>query len=90
MSTIRERVTSIVAAQLEVKTGKVREDSEFVDELGADSLDLVELAIALEEEFDCEITDEDAGKMTTVQKTVAHIETLTNDVTHTPSDANTG
>ena len=89
METVRERVAYIVAAQFQIKIGEIREDSSFTDELGADSLDLVELAVELEEEFDCEITNEDMGKMTTVQKAVAHIETLINEVTLTNNDANT-
>ena len=90
MHTVRERVANIVAGQLEIKTSEIREDASFIDELGADSLDLVELAMELEEEFDCEITNEDMGKMTTVQKAVAQIETLINEVTFTNNDATTG
>ncbi len=66
MSTIEERVKQIVIEQLGVTEEEVSVDSSFVDDLGADSLDTVELVMALEEEFDCEIPDEDAEKITTV------------------------
>ncbi len=66
MSTIEERVKQIVIEQLGVTEEEVSEDSSFVDDLGADSLDTVELVMALEEEFNCEIPDEDAEKITTV------------------------
>jgi len=67
MSSIEEQVKSIVAEQLGVKEDEVTNDASFVDDLGADSLDTVELVMALEEEFETEIPDEDAEKMTTVQ-----------------------
>ncbi len=66
MSTVEERVKQIVIEQLGVTEEEVSEDSSFVDDLGADSLDTVELVMALEEEFNCEIPDEDAEKITTV------------------------
>ncbi len=67
MSSIEEQVKSIVAEQLGVKAEEVTNDAPFVDDLGADSLDTVELVMALEEEFETEIPDEDAEKITTVQ-----------------------
>jgi acyl carrier protein len=67
MSSIEEQVKSIVAEQLGVKEDEVTNDASFVDDLGADSLDTVELVMALEEEFETEIPDEDAEKITTVQ-----------------------
>ena len=67
MSSIEEQVKNIVAEQLGVKAGEVTNDASFVDDLGADSLDTVELVMALEEEFETEIPDEEAEKITTVQ-----------------------
>lgn len=73
MSTIEERVKKIVVEQLGVKEEEVSSESSFVDDLGADSLDTVELVMALEEEFDTEIPDEDAEKITTVQQATDYI-----------------
>ena len=73
MSSIEERVKKIVVEQLGVNETEVRPDSSFVDDLGADSLDTVELVMALEEEFDCEIPDEAAEKITTVQQAIDYI-----------------
>jgi acyl carrier protein len=73
MSDIAERVKKIVVEQLGVKEDEVNNESSFVDDLGADSLDNVELVMALEEEFGCEIPDEDAEKITTVQEAVDYI-----------------
>ena len=70
MSSIEEQVKSIVAEQLGVKDEEVTNEASFVDDLGADSLDTVELVMALEEEFDTEIPDEDAEKITTVQQAI--------------------
>ena len=70
MSSIEEQVKSIVAEQLGVKEDEVTNDASFVDELGAVSLDTVELVMALEEEFETEIPDEDAEKITTVQQAI--------------------
>jgi len=70
MSDIEQRVKKIVAEQLGTKEADVKNTSSFVDDLGADSLDTVELVMALEEEFDCEIPDEEAEKITTVQQAV--------------------
>jgi acyl carrier protein len=73
MSTIEERVKKIVVEQLGVKEEEVTLDASFVDDLGADSLDTVELVMALEEEFDCEIPDEEAEKISTVRMAVDYI-----------------
>ena len=70
MSNIEERVKKIVAEQLGVKLEDVKTASSFVDDLGADSLDTVELVMALEEEFGCEIPDEEAEKITSVQQAI--------------------
>ena len=67
MSSIEERVKKIVCEQLGVKEEDVKASSSFVEDLGADSLDTVELVMALEEEFETEIPDEEAEKITTVQ-----------------------
>ncbi|AEJ12123.1 acyl carrier protein [Pseudomonas plecoglossicida] len=73
MSTIEERVKKIVAEQLGVKEEEVTLEKSFVDDLGADSLDTVELVMALEEEFETEIPDEEAEKITTVQAAVDYV-----------------
>ncbi len=73
MSTVEERVKQIVVEQLGVKEEEVSGESSFVDDLGADSLDTVELVMALEEEFNCEIPDEEAEKITTVQQATDYI-----------------
>jgi acyl carrier protein len=73
MSDIEQRVKKIVSEQLGVSEADVKIDSSFVDDLGADSLDTVELVMALEEEFECEIPDEEAEKITTVKQTVDYI-----------------
>jgi acyl carrier protein len=73
MSSIEERVKKIVAEQLGVKEEDVQQSSSFVEDLGADSLDTVELVMALEEEFETEIPDEEAEKITTVQLAVDYI-----------------
>lgn len=73
MSTIEARVKKIVVEQLGVKEEEVTNDASFVDDLGADSLDTVELVMALEEEFETEIPDEDAEKITTIQQAVNYI-----------------
>ena len=74
MSSVDERVKKIVVEQLGVKEEEVSNESSFVDDLGADSLDTVELVMALEEEFGYEISDEDAEKITTVQDAIKYIE----------------
>ena len=73
MSTIEERVKKIVAEQLGVKEDEVKNTSSFVEDLGADSLDTVELVMALEEEFETEIPDEEAEKITTVQAAIDYV-----------------
>ena len=73
MSSIEDRVSKIVVEQLGVKEDEVKLASSFVDDLGADSLDTVELVMALEEEFDTEIPDEDAENITTVQQAVDYV-----------------
>jgi acyl carrier protein len=73
VSTIEERVKKIVAEQLGVKSEEVTNEASFVDDLGADSLDTVELVMALEEEFETEIPDEEAEKISTVQTAIDYI-----------------
>ena len=73
MDNIVERVRKIVAEQLGVNEADIKNESSFVEDLGADSLDTVELVMALEEEFDCEIPDEDAEKITTVQQAIDYV-----------------
>jgi acyl carrier protein len=73
MSSVQERVTKIVVEQLGVKEEEVSMESSFVDDLGADSLDTVELVMALEEEFETEIPDEDAENITTVKQAIDYI-----------------
>ena len=75
MSNIEDRVRKIVAEQLGVKEEEVKAEASFVDDLGADSLDTVELVMALEEEFETEIPDEGAEKITTVQLAIDYINT---------------
>ena len=74
MSDIAERVKKIVVEHLSVDEGKVTESASFIDDLGADSLDTVELVMAFEEEFGIEIPDEDAEKITRVKEAVDYIE----------------
>ena len=73
MSDIAERVKKIVVEQLGVDANQVTEDANFVNDLGADSLDTVELVMALEEEFGCEIPDEAAEKIVTVKQAIEYI-----------------
>lgn len=75
MSSVDERVKKIIVEQLGVNESEVNTSASFVDDLGADSLDTVELVMALEEEFDCEIPDEEAEKITTVQQAVDYVST---------------
>ena len=70
---VLDKVKSVIVDQLGVSDNEVTTEASFVDDLGADSLDTVELVMALEEEFGTEIDDEDAEKLTTVQKTVDYI-----------------
>lgn len=74
MSTIEERVRKIVVEQLGVKEVELSNDAKFVEDLGADSLDTVELVMALEEEFETEIPDEKAESITTVKEAIDYIE----------------
>jgi acyl carrier protein len=73
MENIEQRVKKIVAEQLGVNEADVKIESSFVDDLGADSLDTVELVMALEEEFETEIPDEEAEKITTVKEAIDFI-----------------
>ncbi|HUW49820.1 MAG TPA: acyl carrier protein [Sulfuricella sp.] len=73
MENIEQRVKKIVAEQLGVNEAEVKIESSFVDDLGADSLDTVELVMALEEEFNCEIPDEEAEKITTVKQAIDYV-----------------
>ena len=71
--TIEERVREIIVEQLGVTADQVTPEAKFIEDLGADSLDTVELVMALEEEFETEIPDEDAEKITTVQQAIDYI-----------------
>jgi acyl carrier protein len=73
MENIEQRVKKIVAEQLGVNEADIKNESSFVEDLGADSLDTVELVMALEEEFECEIPDEEAEKITTVQQAIDYV-----------------
>ena len=77
MSNVEDRVKQIVIEQLGVKDEEVTPEASFVDDLGADSLDTVELVMALEEEFETEIPDEEAEKITTVKEAIDYIEANT-------------
>ncbi|QJC31122.1 acyl carrier protein [Enterobacteriaceae endosymbiont of Macroplea mutica] len=77
-SSISERVKKIIIEQLGVQSKDIIEDANFTKDLGADSLDTVELIMALEEEFNTEITDEDAEKITTVKDAIHYINNLYN------------
>ena len=79
MSTIEERVKKVVVEQLGVSEDQVTPEASFVDDLGADSLDTVELVMALEEEFDAEIPDDKAESITKVQDAVNYIKATTTD-----------
>ncbi|HOL65598.1 MAG TPA: acyl carrier protein [Accumulibacter sp.] len=73
MENIEQRVKKIVAEQLGVNEADIKNESSFVDDLGADSLDTVELVMALEEEFECETPDDEAEKITTVQQAIDYV-----------------
>ncbi len=74
MSDVAEKVNKIIVEQLGVSADEVKPDASFVDDLGADSLDLTELIMAMEEEFDIEIADDDAQKILKVQDAIDYIE----------------
>lgn len=74
MNNIEERVTDIVVEQFGLDRDKVHLDSKFIDDLGADSLETVELVMALEDAFNIDIPDEQAQKITTLKEAIAHIE----------------
>jgi len=74
MASVEEKVKHIIVEQLGVDEDEVKAEASFVDDLGADSLDVVELVMALEEEFGLEISDEDAEKITTVKMAVEYIQ----------------
>ena len=78
MENIEQRIKKIVAEQLGVNEAEVKNESSFVNDLGADSLDTVELVMALEEEFECEIPDELAEKINTVQEAIDYVTANTN------------
>jgi len=73
MSNVEEKVKDIIAEELGVEREKLTPEASFMEDLGADSLDTVELVMALEEEFETEIPDEDAEKITTVQQAIDYI-----------------
>ena len=73
MSSVEDQVRGIIAEQLGLKADEIKNDASFVDDLGADSLDTVELVMAFEEAFDIEIPDEDAEKIRTVQDAIDYI-----------------
>ena len=77
MSSIEERVNKIIIEQLGVNSDQVTAEASFVDDLGADSLDTVELVMALEEEFETEIPDDEAEKITTVKEAMDYVEAHT-------------
>ncbi|KYG89476.1 acyl carrier protein [Metasolibacillus sp. FSL H7-0170] len=78
MSTVLERVTKVVVDRLGVEESEVKLEASFRDDLGADSLDVVELVMELEDEFDMEISDEDAEKIATVGDAISYIESKVN------------
>lgn len=75
MSNVEQQIKAIIAEQLGVSESSITNESSFVDDLGADSLDTVELVMALEEEFETEIPDENAEQITTVQEAIDFITT---------------
>ena len=79
MSSVEDQVRGIIAEQLGLKDEEIKNDASFVDDLGADSLDTVELVMALEEEFETEIPDEEAEKITTVQHAIDYIRARQNE-----------
>ena len=79
MSSVEDQVKAIIAEQLGIKVDEIKQDASFVDDLGADSLDTVELVMALEEEFETEIPDEEAESITTVKEAIDYILAHPND-----------
>jgi acyl carrier protein len=79
MSSVEDQVRGIIAEQLGLKADEIKNEASFVDDLGADSLDTVELVMALEEEFETEIPDEEAEKITTVQQAIDYIRARQNE-----------
>lgn len=77
MTTVEERVINLIIEQLGVNQDEVTAEASFIEDLGADSLDTVELVMAFEEEFDIEIPDEDAEKIVRVKDAIAYIKTHT-------------
>lgn len=73
MDNLEARVKKVIAEKLGVDEATIKNESSFVDDLGADSLDTVELVMALEEEFNCQIPDEDAEKISTVQLAIDYV-----------------
>ncbi|MCG7334083.1 acyl carrier protein [Sporosarcina sp. ACRSM] len=78
MSTVLERVTKVIVDRLGVDESEIKLEASFRDDLGADSLDVVELVMELEDEFDTEISDDDAEKIATVGDAVSYIEAKVN------------
>ncbi len=77
MASVLEKIKEIVSEQLDVSQEEITPEASFVDDLGADSLDLTELIMAMEDEFDLEIDDEEAQKLRTVQDAIKYIESKT-------------
>ncbi len=75
MENIESRVKKVIAEKLGLEESSIKNEASFVDDLGADSLDTVELVMSLEEEFNCQIPDEDAEKITTVQQAIDYVKT---------------
>ena len=73
MAYSEEKAKEIIAKELEVSMDQLTPDAKFIEDLGADSLDTVELVMALEEEFECEIPDEEAEKITSVQQAIDYV-----------------
>lgn len=78
MASVEEKVKHIIVEQLGVDEDEVKPEASFVDDLGADSLDVVELVMALEEEFGMEISDEDAEKLASVKDAISYIDSKVN------------
>ena len=77
MSNNKEKIVEIIMDKLAIEESKITDDAKFIDDLGADSLDTVELIMQLEEEFGIEIPDEDADKITSVKDAVSYIDSKT-------------